>query len=619
MVKNIEGEILIEFQTDDLISETAFDEAIEDESKLEFYLKEEAENIKNAKVADGNIIVSNTDFNEWDQQPIHFKTFNIYPVDETGKIKAKTVTKKDINNNKNLKLVINLFKKMGIHHRYHVVNNYLKFSCFVCGKSNEKCWIYLNNFGVGTFSKTDCTDQKHKKAYENLTKTLQDLKFLSDNLDKTPVSFDPDWVRVSYKNELNEKVTRSLQEYWDDGIESPILKRNILPIKENLEKLLKHYRIEIKYNIIKRRFEVFKNNVKSSQRLDVYIATIRDLGIKHNFNIPKEKLEIDLISLGYNNQYNIISDFLKKEAYITYQKNPEKAKKEFQKLCDSLVLAEPCRKEFYVLKTLLQSTYMICRPENEKKPISPQFLLVLQGKQGIGKTRFTSSLLPEKFRNDYFQSVLSLNTENKDHLLEISSNWITEFGELPSTFKKSDQNALKGYITSEKDRLRVPYGKEAIDIKRRVTNIATTNDYDYLKDYTGNRRYLTLCLEKIKDMSNIDMTLIWGYMYQLYLDQEPYWLNAEETKELEKYNENYINKSEIYLLLEDLFDLKADDNENWYSVKELYKHIPNGILSSPYSTISSYISLGRALKKFNVNVRQNKHKKSTEYNVIIRK
>ena len=60
--------------------------------------------------------------------------------------------------------------------------------------------------------------------------------------------------------------------------------------------------------------------------------------------------------------------------------------------------------------------------------------------------------------------------------------------------------AVKSLITKTEDQYRLPYEKAVQTLKRGCVFAMTTNDTEYLKDETGNRRWLPVKLEKEADI-----------------------------------------------------------------------------------------------------------------------
>jgi len=382
----------------------------------------------------------------------------------------------------------------------------------------------------------------------------------------------------------------------------------VLPVIENVECLLLHYNLSLKYNLIKRNIEVFHKNKITVYTLDSVLVKIQDFGIKHGFKPSKEKLEASLIYIAMSNKYNPIHDYLKM-SHEKYLNNP--STQPFKDICETIITPE-LDKNWYMHHTLLQMVWMGCRSEHgeeEEEPLRGQFLPVFQGVQGSNKTRWFQSLLPKQFRQNYFMSLKVLDVQNKDHLIEVSSNWLVEIGEISSTFKKSDQNSLKAYINDTKDRVRIPYAKEFIDIKRRTCFCGTTNDYEYLTDTTGSRRFLTMGNAELIVNLNIDIDIMWGYFYDLYLKGERYWHTREEKEKVERNNNKYLLKSDNTLIIEDKIDLFPEVGE-WLSGKEIFSVLnAENAMNTTFGKNLNKFTIGRELKKLNVKMKRDEHKK----------
>ncbi len=107
---------------------------------------------------------------------------------------------------------------------------------------------------------------------------------------------------------------------------------------------------------------------------------------------------------------------------------------------------------------------------------------ILAGPQGLGKSTFLR-LLGRKWYSD------SLTTfEGKEASELIQGIWINEVGEL-NGFNKSENNAIKQFLSRTEDIYREPYGRRTKSYPRRGVFWGTTNDSEFLKDMTGNRRF----------------------------------------------------------------------------------------------------------------------------------
>ena len=115
--------------------------------------------------------------------------------------------------------------------------------------------------------------------------------------------------------------------------------------------------------------------------------------------------------------------------------------------------------------------------------------LVLEGEQGIGK----SSLL-RTLANGWIQELEDFR--GKDSAEVLMGTWICEISEL-SAMKKADIESVKRFLTAVSDRYRPAYGHWVEDFPRTCVFAGTTNRSEYLKDASGNRRFLPVVCQHI--------------------------------------------------------------------------------------------------------------------------
>jgi putative DNA primase/helicase len=110
------------------------------------------------------------------------------------------------------------------------------------------------------------------------------------------------------------------------------------------------------------------------------------------------------------------------------------------------------------------------------------YMPILVGPQGIGKSTFLRIM-----GKDWFSD--SLQTfEGKEACEMIQGVWINEIGEL-NGFSRSETNAIKQFLSRTEDIFREAYGKRTMPYPRRCVFFGTTNDSEFLRDRTGNRRF----------------------------------------------------------------------------------------------------------------------------------
>jgi hypothetical protein len=111
-------------------------------------------------------------------------------------------------------------------------------------------------------------------------------------------------------------------------------------------------------------------------------------------------------------------------------------------------------------------------------------MLILQGfEQEQGKSYLIEILAGNKDRY-----LGRLDHDLRTAREEMQGKWFVEVAEL-DMFSKVRVNALKEFITSTVDTFRRPYAREASDFVRYSLFIGTTNDEDFLRDPTGERRF----------------------------------------------------------------------------------------------------------------------------------
>lgn len=110
------------------------------------------------------------------------------------------------------------------------------------------------------------------------------------------------------------------------------------------------------------------------------------------------------------------------------------------------------------------------------------YMPIFTGPQGLGKSTFLR-LLGRRWYSDSLQTF-----EGKEASEMLQGVWINELGEL-NGLSRSETNAVKQFLSRAEDIFRVPYGRRTSNYPRRCVFFGTTNDSEFLKDRTGNRRF----------------------------------------------------------------------------------------------------------------------------------
>jgi predicted P-loop ATPase len=182
-------------------------------------------------------------------------------------------------------------------------------------------------------------------------------------------------------------------------------------------------------------------------------------------------------------------------------------------------------------------------------------VLTFQGGQGIGKTSWGQALVSDKALRDQVLKVdLHLDPGNKDSVMAAISSWIGEIGEVDSSLRK-DVARLKGFLTSDADRIRVPYARAQKDYPRRTVFFATVNEANFLVDNTGNRRWWTIPVTKLDFQHTIDMQQVFAQLATERNQGEQWWLTPDEERMLAEENLKHRSVSVIAERILDYLDL----------------------------------------------------------------
>ena len=89
--------------------------------------------------------------------------------------------------------------------------------------------------------------------------------------------------------------------------------------------------------------------------------------------------------------------------------------------------------------------------------------------------------------DSYFGEATTL--EGNAAVEQLDGVWICEIAEILALTRAKDQEAVKSFISRQRDKVRRPYDRYPQEYPRRCIFIGTTNDEQFLRDKTGNRRF----------------------------------------------------------------------------------------------------------------------------------
>ena len=173
-------------------------------------------------------------------------------------------------------------------------------------------------------------------------------------------------------------------------------------------------------------------------------------------------------------------------------------------------------------------------------------VLVLVGRQGCGKS-YIISRLGGRWFSDTLTSI-----QGKEAYEELQGFWIFEIGEL-SVLRKSEVEAVKHFIAKQYDSYRAAYERNVQTRARQCVFFGTTNRSEFLRDATGNRRFLPVDVhpeKAVKDMfTELDDEIrdqLWAEACVIEQAGEKLYLDTAELRQFaEREQENHFEQSPL--------------------------------------------------------------------------
>ena len=134
-------------------------------------------------------------------------------------------------------------------------------------------------------------------------------------------------------------------------------------------------------------------------------------------------------------------------------------------------------------------------------------MLVLESPQGKGKSTALHILAGG---DDNFSDQYDFRLPYKDMQEILTGKWIVEAPEM-NGLGRADVQKAKQDLSRTHDRARPAFGRTVEDVPRRCIMIGTTNDSEYLRDQTGNRRFLPVAIGTVDlDTLRADRDQLWA-------------------------------------------------------------------------------------------------------------
>jgi len=165
-------------------------------------------------------------------------------------------------------------------------------------------------------------------------------------------------------------------------------------------------------------------------------------------------------------------------------------------------------------------------------------ILVFQGAQGIGKSRWSYKLMPDKYECLLLNK--NINPKDKDDRLELTRKVIIFMDEMDIVINsKASVESLKSITSQRKIEDRAAYAHVTDRLPKIDSFIGCINNTEFLRDTTGNRRFFIIETTALKHEHTIDMMKVYAYAYKLYTEGYKHYLDSDERELIEENNKQY--------------------------------------------------------------------------------
>lgn len=301
---------------------------------------------------------------------------------------------------------------------------------------------------------------------------------------------------------------------------------------ENAQEIIDRLGVTVRYNVIKKEDEILIPGESFTVDNQANASLARLISRFNEFGMPTGNIGEYITYLADTNPHNPVATWINSKPWDGVSRINDF----FQTITPVQPRTLP---DGTIFQHALMRRWMLSAVAAAFQPngVVARGVLVLQGEQNLGKTKWFKSLAPAEL--DVLQDGMQLKPDDRDSVKQIVSYWLVELGELDATFKKSDIAALKAFISRGNDVMRRAYARLESNYARRTVFFGSVNPREFLHDPTGNTRYWTIECAAINHTHGIDMQQVWAEMYALYQQGESWYLSNDEMAMLNHSNEDF--------------------------------------------------------------------------------
>lgn len=314
------------------------------------------------------------------------------------------------------------------------------------------------------------------------------------------------------------------------------------------------------FNEFTHEIEIIKSvkslKIKRGRMIDDYDSMIlRYIEDTYNVFFPQNNLQLAVTREARQHIFNPVVDYFE----YCYEKWDEK------KRVDTF-MPDFLGVEKSDITTLITKLFFTGAVAKAYEPTTKfDFVMDLVGGQGAGKTTLLKKMAG-KWYTDQFTDF-----KDKDSYANMLRALIINDDEMTATHNSSFE-VLKRFITAQELEFRKSYGRNSVRYDKNFVIARTTNEQTYLKDKTGERRFLPLKVNKseqkhhpVTDLTQDIIEQIWGEMVGYYKDGFEFGLTRQQEKALEKHREEFMyvdeTESEIDLFVDNIEDDFVSSNQ----------------------------------------------------------
>lgn len=221
-------------------------------------------------------------------------------------------------------------------------------------------------------------------------------------------------------------------------------------------------------------------------------------------------------------------------------------------------------------------------------------LTLISPTQGTGKSSFFKALGKSWFSDTF------LSVNGKDSFEQLQGTWIMEMAELAG-LKKADIESIKHFISKQEDIFRPAYARVPETFPRQCVFVATTNENAFLRDPSGNRRFMPVDIwnkklidnEELKEFLTNDYEIdqVWAEAVHLFRKGEKLYLSPESEKIATVEQSMHSEVDERRGIVEDYIDRLLPTNWDDMDIFERRNYLedplsPNGKIQRDYVCVA---------------------------------